>query len=203
MLIKELAPHLDESGRHYADRIRASVGRMSEMIDDMLELSRVGRVPLNRRDVDLAEMAATILSDLAVGTPEREVEVLISSPLIGSADPRLIRNVFENLLGNAWKFTGSTPGATVEVGSLERDGVAAYFIRDNGSGFDMTRAEKLFTPFQRFHKDSEFPGTGIGLATVHRIIERHSGQVWAEAEVGRGSTFWFTLSASPVGNSGP
>jgi two-component system NtrC family sensor kinase len=196
MLLNDVAEHLDESGQHYAARIRASVARMGEMIDDMLELSRVGRAQLLRRDVDLGELASIVLSDLAVGTPDRRVAVIVAHPLMASADPRLIRNVLENLLGNAWKFTAATDSATVEVGSSDHDGGTAYFVRDNGNGFDMARAGGLFTPFQRLHKDTEFPGTGIGLATVHRIIERHSGEVWAEAEVGHGATFWFTLPAS-------
>ena len=166
---------------------------MTEMIDDLLELSRVGRAQLRRAEVDLGALAGTILDDLAAGEPAREVSVIIGTPLIASADPRLIRNVLENLLGNAWKFTAKTAKATVEVGSQQGDETTLYFVRDNGDGFDLTRAGRLFTPFQRLHLQSDFPGTGIGLATVRRIIDRHTGQVWAEAEVGQGATFWFTL----------
>jgi two-component system NtrC family sensor kinase len=193
MLIDSVAEHLDDDGRHYAERIRSGVIRMTEMIDALLELSRVGRVEVQRSEVDLARLAGTVLGDLAAESPDRQVEVVIEAALIASADARLIRNVFENLLGNAWKFTASTSGARIEVGSELIDEGLAYFIRDNGSGFDMARSGRLFTPFQRLHSQSEFPGTGIGLATVHRIIERHSGRVWAEAEVGRGATFRFTL----------
>jgi signal transduction histidine kinase len=193
MLIDGVAEHLDEAGQHYAERIRSGVLRMTEMIDDLLELSRVGRAEVQRSEVDLARLAGTVLGDLAVGSPGRQVEVVIAAPLIASADSRLIRNVFENLLGNAWKFTAGTSEAMIEVGSENLDGSTTYFIRDNGSGFDMARAGRLFTPFQRLHSQAEFPGTGIGLATVHRIIERHSGRVWAEAEAGHGATFWFTL----------
>jgi two-component system, NtrC family, sensor kinase len=188
-----LAEHLDEADARYLERIHAGVARMTEMIDDMLELSRIGRVQLRRNRVDLAEMAEAILADLATADPERVVEVRIGTPLIGSADPRLIRNVFENLLGNAWKFTAKTSGAIVEVGRVDGEDGSVYFVRDNGSGFDMNRAGRLFSPFQRLHSQSDFPGTGIGLATVQRIIDRHGGQVWAEADVGRGAVFRFTL----------
>jgi two-component system, NtrC family, sensor kinase len=193
-LSESLAEHLDEQGTRYVERIHGEVARMNEMIDDMLELSRVGRVQLRRGDVDLAALAGTILTDLAAGAPERTVTVVIESGLRASADPRLIRNVFENLLGNAWKFTAKTSEATVEVGCEEDDDRGrVYFVRDNGNGFDMARAARLFSPFQRLHSQSDFPGTGIGLATVQRIVDRHGGQVWAEAEIGRGATFRFTL----------
>jgi signal transduction histidine kinase len=163
------------------------------MIEDMLELSRVGRAELRCAEVDLGALAGAILADLLTGAPERQVDVVIAPSLRARVDPRLIRNVFENLLGNAWKFTARTELARVEVGREEIDGVTAYFIRDNGNGFDMARAERLFTPFQRLHSQSDFPGTGIGLATVHRIVVRHGGRVWAEAEPGHGATFHFTL----------
>jgi two-component system NtrC family sensor kinase len=192
-LSESLADHLDEKGLRYVRRIHGEVARMNEMIDDMLELSRVGRVELRRGDVDLGTLAGVILADLAAGSPERAVTVVIEPDLHASADPRLIRNVYENLLGNAWKFTAKTPQARVEVGHEQGDRGTAYFIRDNGNGFDMARAARLFSPFQRLHSESDFPGTGIGLATVHRIIDRHGGQVWAEAEPGCGATFRFTL----------
>jgi two-component system NtrC family sensor kinase len=194
ILIENVAEHLDESGLHYAERISSGVARMTEMIDDLLELSRVGRAQLQRTTIDLAELATTILDDLAAGEPERHVTIIIGPTLIASADPRLIRNVIENLIGNAWKFTAKTPDATIEIGSHQTDDTPrTYYIRDNGDGFDMTKAGRLFTPFQRLHSQTEFPGTGIGLATVHRIIDRHTGHVWAEAQTGHGATFYFTL----------
>jgi two-component system, NtrC family, sensor kinase len=192
-LAEGLVDHLDEKGARYVERIHGEVARMNEMIDDMLELSRVGRAQLRRADVDLGALATVILADLAAGAPDRRVTVLIAADLQASVDPRLIRNVLENLLGNAWKFTARTEAATVEMGREQTAHGMAYFVRDNGNGFDMARAARLFSPFQRLHSQSDFPGTGIGLATVHRIIERHGGQVWAEAEVGRGATFRFTL----------
>jgi DNA-binding response OmpR family regulator len=193
LLLEGLGDTLDDDGAHYASRIRAGVARMTEMIGDLMELSRVGRADLRRSTVDLTELAGVVLADLSAANPGREVTILIGPELTASADPGLIRNVLENLIGNAWKFTANCASPTVEVGSAERDGTTVYFVRDNGSGFDMARAGRLFTPFQRLHNQAEFPGTGIGLATVHRIIDRHTGQVWAEAEVGNGATFWFTL----------
>ncbi|MDP9827789.1 DNA-binding response OmpR family regulator [Kineosporia succinea] len=190
MLLEVVDEHLDESGRHYADRIRASVKRMNEMIDDLIELSRVGRAEVTRRPVDVGALAGEILADLAVGSPGRSVEVVVAEGLDASADARLLRNVLENLLGNAWKFSGAMDDPRIEVG---RSGPDEFFVRDNGSGFDMAQAGRLFSPFQRLHKQSEFPGTGIGLATVHRIIERHGGRIWAESAPGEGATFRFTL----------
>jgi two-component system NtrC family sensor kinase len=192
-LSENLAEHLDEKGARQVARILGEVARMNEMIDDMLELSRVGRARLRRDDVDLAALAGVILADLAAGAPDRQVTVVIEEQLRASADPRLIRNVLENLLGNAWKFTAKTPAAIVEVGCEQGELGRVYFVRDNGSGFDMSRSVRLFSPFQRLHSQSDFPGTGIGLATVRRIVDRHGGQVWAEAEVGHGAVFRFTL----------
>jgi len=200
--LSESLEHLDEKGTRYVERIHGEVARMNEMIDDMLELSRIGRAQLRRGDVDLATLAGVILADLAAGAPERQVTVVIDAQLRASADPRLIRNVFENLLGNAWKFTAKTAAAIVEVGCEQSDQGVTYFVRDNGDGFNMARAERLFSPFQRFHSQADFPGTGIGLATVHRIVDRHGGQVWAEAEVGQGATFRFTLPPNPRADSG-
>ena len=190
MLIEVVQEHLDESGQHYADRIRASVKRMNEMIEDLIELSRVGRAAVARRPVDVGAMASEIFLDLAAGTPGRQVDTVIEADLVASADARLLRNVLENLLGNAWKFSTRTEDPRIEVGSGP-DG--EFFVRDNGSGFDMNQAQRLFSPFQRLHKQSDFPGTGIGLATVHRIVERHGGRIWAESAPGEGATFWFTL----------
>jgi two-component system NtrC family sensor kinase len=190
---ENLHEHLDDKSTRQIQRIHGEVARMNEMIDDLLELSRVGRAQLRRGDVDLAALAEVILADLAAGAPDRQVTVVIEAQLRASADPRLIRNVFENLIGNAWKFTAKTPAAIVEVGCEQSDRGPAYFVRDNGSGFDMARSTRLFSPFQRLHSQSDFPGTGIGLATVYRIVDRHGGQVWAEAAIGHGATFRFTL----------
>jgi DNA-binding response OmpR family regulator len=193
VLIESVKAHLDDAGMHYADRISAGVARMTEMIDDMMELSRVGRAPLQRCQTDLAALARELLADLAERSPERDVDVVVAPAMPAQADPRLIRHVLENLLGNAWKFTAHNPQARIEVGTEQLDGMTVYFVRDNGTGFDLGSADKLFSPFQRFHSQAEFPGTGIGLATVHRVIDRHGGRVWADSAIDAGATFRFTL----------
>ena len=202
MLVESLDEYLDDTARHYVDRINGGLRRMTEMIDDLLELSRVGRAPVQCADVDLAELAGAVLADLAAADPERKVITTVQSPLHAYADRRLMQNVLENLLGNAWKFTAHASHPTIEVGSETGytdagDEMTLYVIRDNGDGFDMGRAQKLFSPFQRFHHQTDFPGTGIGLATVHRIIDRHGGRVWADAQPGQGATFRFTLRPRP------
>jgi light-regulated signal transduction histidine kinase (bacteriophytochrome) len=201
MLIDGLSGQLDESGEHYAERIRSGVARMTEMIDDLLELSRIGRAQLQRSRVDLAEMAGTVLADLAATHPERQVRVVIGTAMTASADPRLIRNVLENLIGNAWKFTARAEQPRIEIGVLRDNGHEVFFVRDNGAGFSMDYAGKLFTPFQRLHSPSEYAGTGIGLATVQRIMLRHGGRVWADAKVGKGAAFFFTLGGDGAGNT--
>ena len=192
-LLEDYAAQLDQRGLDYLRRVLAATNRMGNLIDDLLELSRVGRAELLRRRVDLSKLAHNVASELSRANPGREVEVSIADGVDASADPRLMQVVFENLLGNAWKFTASVPKAAIEFGEARLDGTLAYFIRDNGAGFDMNYASKLFAPFQRLHKEADFPGTGIGLATVHRIVERHGGRVWAQAEVNHGAAFFWTL----------
>jgi light-regulated signal transduction histidine kinase (bacteriophytochrome) len=143
--------------------------------------------------VDLSALACTIAEDLQRTAPERRVQMLITRGVVAEVDRGLIQAVLENLLGNAWKFTAAACDVIIEFGVLQQDGACTYFVRDNGAGFDMSYAGKLFTPFQRLHSNAEFPGTGIGLATVHRIVERHGGRVWAEGAVGQGATFLWTL----------
>jgi signal transduction histidine kinase len=184
---------LGEDGVDSLRRIRDAARRMGVLIDDLLRLSRVVRSELRREVVDLSRMAEAVVADFQKGAPDRQVAVSIAGGLAAVADERLIRVVLENLLANAWKFTGRTPGARVEFGAVWLNGQRVYFVRDNGAGFDMAYAGKLFVPFQRLHKATEFEGTGIGLATVHRIIQRHGGRVWATAAVGQGATFFFTL----------
>jgi two-component system, NtrC family, sensor kinase len=190
-LIEDCSENLDGSGLNYLNRVRAAAQRMGELIDDMLQLSRVTRADLNRRKIDVSALAREVAADLQRQHPDRKVEFNIEDGLEGDADARLLRIVIENLFGNAWKFTRDVEQPKVELG-LMGDG-ASYFIRDNGAGFDMKRADKLFRPFQRLHTEEEFPGTGVGLATIYRVIDRHGGRVWAEAEVGQGATFYFTL----------
>jgi len=191
-IVLEKADALDPKSRDYLQRVRAAAQRMGELIDDLLELSRVGRAELHRTRVNLSEMARCVLAELARRTG-RTVEVRVEDGLYAEADRRLIQIVLENLLGNSWKFTAGVAAPRIEVGAERNDRLPVFFVRDNGAGFDMAYADKLFRPFQRLHGDAEFPGTGIGLATVQRVVDRHGGRVWAEGEVGRGATVRFTL----------
>jgi light-regulated signal transduction histidine kinase (bacteriophytochrome) len=178
--------------------VRAAAQRMGELIDDLLELSRVGRAELRRERISLSEIGHAVAADLKRSTPERQVELDIQGGLVADGDCRLVRIVIENLLGNAWKFTRNVAPARIELGAKPGEGETAYFVRDNGAGFDMTYMDKLFRPFQRLHGEAEFPGTGVGLATVRRIIDRHGGRAWATGAVGAGATVYFTLPHSSV-----
>jgi len=166
---------------------------MGRLIDDMLQLSRISRSEMHLVPVDVSAMAEGIAAMLKDEDPNREAEFVIQPDLVVYADGRLLRIALENLLGNAWKFTGHESLARIEVGRGGDPVNPSYFVRDNGVGFDMAYVHKLFGAFQRLHTTAEFPGTGIGLATVQRVIHRHGGQVWAEGELGRGATFYFTL----------
>jgi len=199
-LLDDYGPGLDERGRRYLTRIRASAQRMGELIDDLLQLSRVARSDLALHSTDLSDLVRTVVAELEREQTDHHPHVTIAEGVTALADRRLIRVVFENLLGNAWKFTKKTAAPRVEFGREVRDGGDAYFVRDNGAGFDMTFAANLFTPFQRLHSEADFPGTGIGLATVYRIIDRHGGRVWAEGIVGQGATIYFTLSPPSGGD---
>ncbi|MGE5299598.1 MAG: sensor histidine kinase, partial [Acidobacteriota bacterium] len=191
-LLEDYTDRLDANGRDYLERVRAATQRMGLLIDDILKLSRVTRAEMKREPVDLSGIARDILRRLAEAYPERSVTVKVQESVLANGDGRLLAVVLENLLGNAWKFTERSGDARVEFGLLQRDGGRVYFVRDNGEGFDMKYADKLFQPFQRLHA-ADFPGTGIGLATVKKIIERHRGRVWIEGEVGRGTNVFFTL----------
>jgi PAS domain S-box-containing protein len=193
LLAKRLGPQLDDVGRDYLGRISNAADRMGAMIDDLLELSRISRAEPRRAQVDLGELARDTLAELQRATPERNVEVTIASGLTVCADPELMRTALDNLLGNAWKFTATRDRARIEVGERKEDGEHVFFVRDDGIGFDMAYADKLFRPFHRLHHVSEFPGTGIGLVSVQRIIARHGGRIWAHAEPDAGATFSFTL----------
>jgi len=184
---------LDAPGLRYLERIRAGAQRMSVLIEDLLKLSRVTRVELRVAPVDLAALAREVLEGLARQAPGRAVSLSIPPAVQATGDPQLLRIVLENLLGNAWKFTGKQQAPRIEFGVEPRAEERVFFVRDNGAGFDMAHAGKLFTPFQRLHGDDEFEGTGIGLATIQRVIRRHRGRVWADAKPGEGATFWFTL----------
>jgi light-regulated signal transduction histidine kinase (bacteriophytochrome) len=198
-LLEDYRAALDDQGCDWLGRVRAAAQRMGHLIDDLLQLSRVVRVELTRRTFDLGALAAEVASDLRTLQPTRQIDVCVGPLGTVDADPRLVRIVLENLLGNAWKFTSEREGARVEVGAAERDGLRTFYVRDNGVGFDPTLAHKLFQPFQRLHSEQAFEGTGVGLSVVERIIRRHRGRVWAESIAGRGATFYFTLDGGRPG----
>ncbi len=195
-LVEGYPDQFDEKGRHYLDRIQIAARRMGQLINEILDLSRLSRRELKVTHVDLTALAREVVAELAAAEPGRAVEVSVADGMAAAADPVLFRSVFENLVGNAFKFTSRRPDARVEIGRMHQDAEPVFFVRDNGVGFDMRWAEKLFTPFQRLHGPAEFPGTGIGLATVHRIVTRHGGRVWPESSLGSGATFYFTIGRS-------
>jgi PAS domain S-box-containing protein len=190
ILLEDYGDKLDADGREYLAMILSNTERMSELIDAMLSLSRLARSEIRKERVNLSAIMRASTSRLSANEPERHVEVVIQDDLHVEVDLQLARVLVENLVGNAWKFTNRTPSARIEFGLTES---RAFFIRDNGAGFDMAYAEKLFAPFQRLHTVVDFPGTGIGLATVQRIVQRHGGEIWAEGSVGDGATFYFTI----------
>jgi PAS domain S-box-containing protein len=192
-LLEDCAGRLNEQGEDYLHRIRAASQRMGQLIDDLLSLSRSARGELRREPVDLSALALDSADEVRKLWPGRQVELVVAPRLCAEGDPRLLRIVFDNLLGNAWKFTSKQERATIEVSAMSHDGTTEYFVRDNGVGFDMAYADKLFGAFQRLHTITEYPGTGIGLATVQRIVVRHGGRVWAEGLLGQGATVYFTL----------
>jgi PAS domain S-box-containing protein len=194
-LVEDVGDKLDAEARDHLRRIRRATARMAELIDDLLQLSRLSRVDLRRDRVDASGLARTILDELRQREPGRKVDVQVQPGLVVAADPKLVRILFENLLGNAWKFTRRSAHPRIEV--LSSDGELG--VRDNGAGFDMAYADQLFKPFHRLHRSDQFEGSGIGLATVRRIVHRHGGHIRAESEPGRGATFWFTLLPEPRG----
>jgi PAS domain S-box-containing protein len=197
-LLEDCAEQLDDHGKKYLRYIRESAQQMGQLIDDLLALSRVTRGELNRAPVDLAPLARAIGERLAASEPGRQVEFVITGSAVVHGDARLLAVVLQNLLGNAWKFTAKRERARIEFGQVrEESGRTVQFVRDDGAGFDMAHAAKLFGVFQRLHSAGEFEGTGIGLATVHRVVRRHGGRVWGEGAVDRGATFYFTLEERP------
>ena len=199
VLLTAYADKLDKTGRDCLHRVRAVTAQMAQLIDDLLQFSLARRAELRHDAVDLSALAETVVAELRQMDPERQVTVAIAPGLTATGDRGLLRVVLRNLLGNAWKFTAKTSTARIELGTADHDARVTthesriYFVRDNGVGFDMAKAAKLFGAFQRLHNAQEFPGTGIGLATVQRIVQRHGGRVWAEAAVGKGAIFYFTL----------
>lgn len=193
ILGSDYAERLDDEAKELLRRVRAAVHRMGQLIDDLLTLSRVSRKELERRTVDLSQLAHSICDELRQQEPDRDVLIRIEPDLRVEGDPSLMRTVLENLLGNSWKFTGRVANPEIHFMATRHQGVKAFMVRDNGAGFDMRYRENLFRPFQRLHTDREFPGTGIGLATVARIVRRHGGEVWAEGEVGKGASLIFSI----------
>ncbi len=189
----EYASRLDAQGKDFLGRIRLGAGKMSQLIDGLLHLSRISRQIIERGQVDLSRVSASVISDLRQAWPDRIVAVEIQEGVTGYADPRLIEIALSNLLGNAWKFTSRTDSARISFGAAEKDGTTVYYVMDNGAGFDPEYAEKMFRPFHRLHSEAEFEGTGIGLAIVQRVIHRHGGEIWAESRMGKGATVYFTL----------
>ena len=192
-LLEDYSEKLDNEGKQYLKHIQDSSELMAQLIDDLLKLSRVTRTNINYDKVNLSDMAQEVVIELAKTEATRNVKVIIAPDITADRDRNLLRLVLENLVGNAWKFSSKVAKPRIEIGNIEHKGKQTNFVRDNGVGFEMAYADKLFKPFQRLHNSSEFPGTGIGLATVQRIIRRHGGEVWAESEGGKGATFFFTL----------
>jgi PAS domain S-box-containing protein len=193
ILLEDYSMKLDEQGQEYLRRVRASSQRMEQLVDDLLRLSRVVRTVIRRTRVDLSAVARTIAAELQARQPEREVEFVISPELVVMADPNLMQIVLANLMENAWKFSSKHKTARIEIGATPHDGEVAYYVRDDGAGFEMAHAANLFAAFQRLHSATDFEGSGIGLATVQRIISRHKGRIWAEGAVEQGATFFFTV----------
>jgi PAS domain S-box-containing protein len=193
ILVEDHADRLDDRGKDAVARVRAAAGRMGRLIDDLLSLSRIARADMTRAPVDLSALAASVVEDLRAASPDRDVVVEVEPGLRAEGDARLLRILLVNLLGNAWKYTAKKPRARVQVGRTTKDGVPAFFVRDDGAGFPGEYASRLFRPFERLHLEQDFSGTGIGLATVQRIVARHGGRVFAEGVEGKGATFSFTL----------
>jgi signal transduction histidine kinase len=192
-LTEDYADKLDDTGKRYLDRLRTNSHRMEQLIDDLIELAQWTRIELRHEQVSLTTLARYVIAELQEQHPDRKVNIEVEDGIIVGGDTRLLRVVMQNLLGNAWKYTAKQPNANIKFGMIEREGNCTYYVRDNGAGFDMAYADKLFGAFQRLHNADEFPGSGIGLATVQRIIHRHGGNIWAESAVGQGATFHFSL----------
>ena len=195
ILLDDHGGALDEEARGHLARVVGAAERMGLLIDGLLDLSRLTRKELVRQSIDISQTANEIATALQVGQPERRAEFSVAQGVVVQGDPVLLKQVLANLIGNAWKYTAKSPDpAKIEFGALSNGDGLAYFVRDNGAGFDMRFADKLFGVFQRLHSAQEFEGTGIGLATVQRIIHRHGGRVWAEGAPGKGAAFYFTLT---------
>ena len=197
IVLEDHGAQLDAEARDSLERVRSGVQRMGLLIDELLELSRVGRTELHVTDVNVSQLAGEVIEQLRAGSPARQVRIMIAPGIRARGDERLLRMVLQNLLGNAWKYTRHVADPQIELGTTIQNGQTVYYVRDNGAGFDMTYADKLFLPFQRLHRPHEFEGSGVGLAIVARIVSRHGGRVWAQAAPGEGATFYFVLGDQP------
>ena len=193
ILLEDYGDKLDEDGRHYLQVVRKNTQRMGQLIDDLLAFSRLGRAPMRQDSVDVAALVADIIDDLRSYNPSRAIEFAVGELPVCKGDSSMLRQVLVNLLSNAVKFTQKVEGAKVEVSAVAEDGHWQFLVKDNGAGFDMAYANKLFGVFQRLHRNDEFEGTGVGLAIVERILQRHGGKIWAESAVGQGARFYFSL----------
>jgi light-regulated signal transduction histidine kinase (bacteriophytochrome) len=198
LLIEKYSQQLDDEGLGYLNRVRGAAARMSQLIDALLSLAQVGRGQLQRIELDFSYLVQSVANEIAAANPERNVRVAVAPGMRAYGDPRLLRIVVANLLENAWKFTARRQRAAVEVGPCQNTALPTYYVRDNGAGFDPSYASRLFGAFQRLHADREFPGTGIGLAIVQRVIARHGGAVWADSRLEQGATFYFSLPVGPA-----
>ena len=199
ILEEDYSDNVDEEGKRYLKRVRAATQRMALLIDDLLTLSRVNRSEIHRKWVDLSSMAQRIVEELKRQSPDRNVDIQIAPNIRVEGDENLLFQVMENLLSNAWKFSLRKEGPRIVFGQQNGDGQLVQYVRDNGAGFDMKYVGKLFTAFQRLHSDQDFPGTGVGLTTVQRILHRHGGRIWAEGRPGEGAVFYFTVGKNDQG----
>jgi len=197
LLQEDYGDRLEKAGRDYLTRITTSCRRAEKLIDELLQLARISRSAIDVKPLDLSAMAGEIAAELAQIDPTRKVGFTIAPGMAASGDEILMRTVLTNLLGNAYKYTAKRVAASVEFGVQVRDHQRVFYVRDNGAGFDMGKADKLFSPFHRLHRAAEFEGNGVGLAIVQRVVRRHGGEIWAEAEVAKGATFYFTIGALP------
>jgi light-regulated signal transduction histidine kinase (bacteriophytochrome) len=195
VLLEDFSDNIGGKGVEYLQRVRAGAQKMAILIDDILNLSRVSRCEMNIVNLNLSELVGIIVQEHQEADAQRSVDVRIQPELKVAADAALLRIMLQNLIDNAWKFTSKMQAAKIEFGIMRLDNKAAFYLRDNGVGFDMAYADKLFVPFQRFHPVGEYPGTGIGLATVYRVVKRHGGQIWADSAPGQGTTFFFRMES--------
>jgi light-regulated signal transduction histidine kinase (bacteriophytochrome) len=193
ILLEDAGQRLNDDDKETLQRVIKASKRMAELIDDILQLSRITREELKLEDINLSEMAVRFKQEISNTAPDRQVEWDIQPGMTIRADQQLMERALDNLLNNAWKYTANTPHAKIHFGCMEKNGDTIYFVQDNGAGFDMQYAHKLFATFQRLHSPSEYPGSGVGLAIVLRVINRHHGRIWGEGEIGKGATFYFTL----------